>query len=174
MATRCTDPSYRMQENERNAQAMATSHTNPAHRRQEQISDTNHRRLTRQTNPPEIRAQENERNTQVMATSHTNPAYRRQEQIADTNHRKLARQTNPAYRRQEQFADTNHRRLAREQPFFMTWQLSLILLSCTYLYNQPCVLWNEESHHGLWVHSSVKFIKFYKKEVLCKWCSVFC
>ncbi len=62
MLTSCTNPSYRMQENERNAQAMATSCTNPAYRRQEQIADTNHRRLTRQTNPPEIRAQENGRN----------------------------------------------------------------------------------------------------------------
>ncbi len=87
MDRRCTDPSYRMQENERNAQAMATSHTNPAYRRKEQIADTNCRRSTRQTNPPEIRAQENERNAQAIATSCTNPAYRRQEQIADTNRR---------------------------------------------------------------------------------------
>jgi hypothetical protein len=62
-----------------------------------------------------------------MATNRTNPAYRRQEQIADTNHRRSTRQTNPAYRRQEQISDTNQRRLAREQPFFITWQLSLIL-----------------------------------------------
>jgi hypothetical protein len=41
MATRRTDPSYRMQENEMNAQAMATSCTNPAYRRQEQIVNTN-------------------------------------------------------------------------------------------------------------------------------------
>jgi hypothetical protein len=93
IAIRCTDPSYRTQENERNAQAMATrftnpayrmqnaqamatSCTNPAYRRQEQIADTNHRRMTRQTNPPEIRAQENEKNAASMATSCTNPAYR--------------------------------------------------------------------------------------------------
>jgi hypothetical protein len=57
MAKRCTDLSYRMQENERNAQAMATSCINPAYRRQEQIADTNHKNLTRQTNPPEIRAE---------------------------------------------------------------------------------------------------------------------
>jgi hypothetical protein len=93
--------SCRTQENERNAQAMATSCTNPVYRRQEQIADTNHRKSTKQTNPPEIRAQENERNAQAMATSHTNPAYRRQEQIADTNCRRSTRQTNPAYRRQE-------------------------------------------------------------------------
>ncbi len=48
MATRRTAPSYRMQENERNAQAMATSHTNPPFRRQEQIADTNQRRLARE------------------------------------------------------------------------------------------------------------------------------
>jgi hypothetical protein len=67
---------------------MVTSCTNPAYRRQEQIADTNRRRLARQTNPPEIRAQENERNAQAMATSCTNPAYRRQEQIANTNRRR--------------------------------------------------------------------------------------
>ncbi len=32
MATRRTNPAYRMQKNERNAQAMATRRTNPAHR----------------------------------------------------------------------------------------------------------------------------------------------
>ncbi len=54
MATRRTDPScrIRMQENERNAQAMVTRCTNPAYR-----------------------MQENERNAQAMATSCTNPAY---------------------------------------------------------------------------------------------------
>ncbi len=30
MATRCTDPSYRMQKNKQNAQAMATRRTNSA------------------------------------------------------------------------------------------------------------------------------------------------
>ncbi len=35
MATRRTDPSFRMQENERNDQAMATRCTNPAYRMQE-------------------------------------------------------------------------------------------------------------------------------------------
>ncbi len=54
---------------------MPTSCTNPAYRRQEQIADTNCRRMTRQTNPPEIRAQENERNAASMAISCTNPAY---------------------------------------------------------------------------------------------------
>ncbi len=95
------------------------SHTNPAYRRLEQITDTNRRRSTRQTNPPEIREQENERNAQAMATSHTNPAYRRKEQITDTNRRRSTRQTNPAYKRQEQIAETNQRRSAREQPFFL-------------------------------------------------------
>ena len=57
MSTRRTDPSYRMQEIERNAQPMATGCNNPACRRQEQIADTNRRRSTRQTNPQEIRAQ---------------------------------------------------------------------------------------------------------------------
>jgi hypothetical protein len=69
-----------MEENERNAQAMVTSRTNPAYRRQEQIAVTNCRRSTRQTNPPETRAQENERNAQAMVTSCINPAYRRQGQ----------------------------------------------------------------------------------------------
>jgi hypothetical protein len=26
----------------------------------------------------------------------------------------------------------------------------------------------------VWVHSFVEFIKFHKKDILCKWCSVFC
>jgi hypothetical protein len=43
----CTNPAYRMQENERNASSMATSCTNPAYRRQEHIADTNQRRLAR-------------------------------------------------------------------------------------------------------------------------------
>jgi hypothetical protein len=207
MATSCTDPSYRTQENERNAQAIATSHTNPAYRRQEQIADTNCENSTRQINPPEIRAQENERhaqamatrctdlsfrmqknerNAQAMATSCANPAYRRQEQIADTNPRRSTRQinppeiraqenernaqamaascTNPAYRRQEQIADTNQRRLAREQPFFYEMATKFDTSSCTYLYNQPCGLWNEEYCHGCGYNhllrlSSSSFIK---------------
>jgi hypothetical protein len=36
-ATRRTDPLYRTQKNERNPQAMATSCTNPAYRRQEKL-----------------------------------------------------------------------------------------------------------------------------------------
>ncbi len=128
---------------------MMTSCTTLAYRRQEQITDTNRRRMTRQTNPPEIRAHESQRNAASMATSRTNPAYRWQEQIADTNHRRMTRNTNPPeivvqdnernaasmatsctnppYKQQEQFADTNWRRLAREQPFFIAWQLNLIL-----------------------------------------------
>jgi hypothetical protein len=58
---------------------MLTSRTNPAYRRQEQITDTNHTRSTRQTNPPEIMAQENERNAASMATRGTDPSYRMQE-----------------------------------------------------------------------------------------------
>jgi hypothetical protein len=49
MGIRRTNPSYRTQENERNAQAMVTSRTNPAYRRQEQIADSNCRKSTRQT-----------------------------------------------------------------------------------------------------------------------------
>jgi hypothetical protein len=103
-----------------------TSCTNPAFRRQEQNADTNHRKMTRQTNPPEIRAQENERNPASMATS----------------------QTNLAYRQQEQIAGTNQRRLAREQPFFYGMATKFDTSSCTYLCNQPCGLWNEECCHG--------------------------
>jgi hypothetical protein len=63
MATRrTTNQAYRMQENERNDQAMATRRTDLSYRILEQNASTNQRRLTRQTNPPEIRAQENERN----------------------------------------------------------------------------------------------------------------
>ncbi len=82
--------------------------------------------MTRQTNPPEIRAQENERNAASMATSCTNLAYRWQEQITDTN----------------------WRRLAREQPFFYDMATKFNTSSCTYLYHQPCGLWNEECCHG--------------------------
>jgi hypothetical protein len=147
--TRQTNPpEIRAQENERNGQAMATRRTDPSYRILEQNADTNRRRLTRQTNPPEIRAQENENNAQAMATRHTDLAYRIPEQIADTNQRRLARtdpanripgqiadtnqkrlaRTDPANRIPEQIADTNQRRLAREQLFFfMKWQLSSIL-----------------------------------------------
>jgi hypothetical protein len=38
----------RAQENEKNAASMATSHTNLAYRQQEQIADTNQRRLARE------------------------------------------------------------------------------------------------------------------------------
>jgi hypothetical protein len=48
-STRQTNPpEMSAQENEKNAQAMATSCTNPAYRRQEQITDTNRRRLARE------------------------------------------------------------------------------------------------------------------------------
>jgi hypothetical protein len=89
MATRCTDPSYKTQENERNTQAMVTSCTNPAYRRQEQIADTNHRRSTRQTNP----------------------AYKRQEQIADTNQRRLAREKPFFYDMATKFNTSSHTNL---------------------------------------------------------------
>jgi hypothetical protein len=59
----------------------------------------------------------------------------------------LTRQTNPAYRRQEQIAGTNQRRLASEQLFY-DMATKFNTLSCTYLYNQPCGLWNEECCHG--------------------------
>ncbi len=45
-------------------------------------------------------------------------------------------------------ADTNQRRQAREQPFFYDMATKFNILSRTYLYNQPCGLWNEECHHG--------------------------
>jgi hypothetical protein len=57
------------QENEKNAQAMATRRTDLAYRILEQIADTNQRRLAR-----------------------IDPAYRIPEQIADTNQRRLARE----------------------------------------------------------------------------------
>jgi hypothetical protein len=78
-------------------------------------------------------AQENERNAASMATSGTNPAYRQQEQITDTN----------------------QRRLAREQPFFNDKATKFDTSSLTYLYNQPCRLWNEECCHGCgYIHLS--------------------
>jgi hypothetical protein len=63
MATRhTTKQAYITQENERNAQAMATRHADLAYRILEQIADTNPRRL-----------------------AHTDPAYRILEQNTDTN-----------------------------------------------------------------------------------------
>ncbi len=44
---RTTNQAYRMQENERNTQAMATRGADLAYRIPEQIADTNHRRLAR-------------------------------------------------------------------------------------------------------------------------------
>ncbi len=105
MTRQTNPPEIRAQENERNAQAMAT------------------RRTTNQA----YRTQENDRNAQAMATRSTDLAYRIPEQIADTNQRRLAC-TDPEYRIPEHIADTNQRRLAREQLFFFVkWQLSLIL-----------------------------------------------
>ncbi len=49
MATRrTTNQAYRMQENEKNAQAMATRRTDLSYRIPEQIADTNQRRLARE------------------------------------------------------------------------------------------------------------------------------
>ncbi len=70
METRLTtNQAYRTQENERNAQAMATRCTDLAYRIPEQIADTNQRRL-----------------------ACTDPAYRIPEQNTDTNRRRLARE----------------------------------------------------------------------------------
>jgi hypothetical protein len=89
-----------------------------------------------------------------MATRGTDLAYRIPEQIADTYQRRLAR-NDPAYRIPEQIADTNRRRLAREQPFFYEMATKFDTSSCTYLYNQPCGLWNEECRHGCgYIHLS--------------------
>ncbi len=154
-----------------------TRRTDPSYRILEQNADTNQRRLTRQTNPPEIWAQENERNAQAMATRRTDLSYRISEKNADTNQRSLTRQTNPpkiraqenernaqamatkrtdlAYRIREQIADTNQRRLAREQPLFYEIATKFDTSSHTYLYNQPCGLWNEECRHGCgYIHLS--------------------
>ncbi len=85
MTRQTNPPEIRAQENERNAASMATKRTDPSYRILEQNADTNRRRLTRQTSPPEMRAQENERNAQAMATRRTDPSYRILEQNADTN-----------------------------------------------------------------------------------------
>jgi hypothetical protein len=88
--------------------------------------------VTRRTDPS-YRTQENERNAQAMGTSYTDPAYRRQEQIADTN----------------------RRRMAREQPLFYDVATKFGTSICTYLYNQPCGLWNEACCHGCgYIHLS--------------------
>ncbi len=110
---------------------MATRCTDLAYRIPEQITDTNQRRL-----------------------ACTDSAYRIPEQIADTNQRRLAH-TDPAYRIPEQINDTNRRRLAREQMFFYEMATKFDTSSCTYLYNQPCGLWNEECCHGCgYIHLS--------------------
>jgi hypothetical protein len=62
MATRRTDPSYRILEQNANTNQRRSRRTDPSYKILEQNADTNQRRLTRQTNSPERRAQENERN----------------------------------------------------------------------------------------------------------------
>ncbi len=73
---------------------MDRKRTNSAYRILEQNTDTNQRRLTRQTNPPEIRGQENEKNAASMETRRTDPSYRMQEnernaQAMATSHTRL-------------------------------------------------------------------------------------
>ncbi len=48
MTRQTNPPEIWAQENERNAASMATSCTNPAYRQQEQIADTNRRSLARE------------------------------------------------------------------------------------------------------------------------------
>jgi hypothetical protein len=48
----------RINRRKRNAELMATRRTDPSYRILEQNADTNRRRVTRQTNPPEMRAQD--------------------------------------------------------------------------------------------------------------------
>jgi hypothetical protein len=92
---RTTNQAYRIEENERNAASMATRRTDPSYRISEQNADTYWRRLTRQTNPNQAyRIEENKRNAAYMATRRTDPSYRILEQNADTNQRRLTRQTN--------------------------------------------------------------------------------
>ncbi len=85
MTRQTNHPEIKAQENERNAASTATRSTDPSYRILEQNADTNQRRLTRQTNHPKIRAQENEMSAQAMATRRTDLAYTIPEQIADTN-----------------------------------------------------------------------------------------
>ncbi len=85
------------------------------------------------------------RNAEAMATRCVCPEYRIPEQIADANQRRLIL-TDPEYRVPEQIADTNRRRrLAREKQQMAT---KVNPSSGTYLYHQPCGLWNEECRHG--------------------------
>jgi hypothetical protein len=54
MERRCTNPAYRILEQNADTNRRRLTRTNPAYRILEQNADTNQRRLTRQTNPPEI------------------------------------------------------------------------------------------------------------------------
>ncbi len=55
MATRRTDPSYRILEQNADTNQRRSRCTDPSYRLLEQNADTNRRRLTRQTNPPDSR-----------------------------------------------------------------------------------------------------------------------
>jgi hypothetical protein len=128
--------------------------------------------LTSQTNPPEIRAQENETNAASMATRRTDPSYRTQENERNDASMVTSR-TNPAYRQQEQIADTNQKNLQESNRFFMTWQLSLILqVAHTYIIS---LVGYGTKNVVMGVGTFICQVhQVPQKELLCKWCSVFC
>jgi hypothetical protein len=156
----------------RNAEAQLRRRQNPTHRIQEQVGITH-------TNP-EDRAQEQVIDTTQRQIPCTNLENRAQEQVANTARRQNAC-TNPENRAQEQVTITARRRLAREWPGVLEnealqwWEITYQMAtkhdvsSGTYLYHQPCRVWNVECQHGCGYTHLSKSDKIYKKEMLRGW-----
>ncbi len=105
----------------------------------------------------ENRAQEQVANTGQRRIACTEN--RTQEQVANAERTQIARM-NPENRAQEQVANTARRRLTKERPSVLENQAlgrreigyqmatKFDVLSGTYLYHQPCEIWNVECQHG--------------------------
>jgi hypothetical protein len=124
------DPVRRAVEQMRNAEAMAIVRQDPVRRGQE----TDRRRLVRQD--PVRREQEMNQRRLVRQ----DPVCREQE----AHRRRLVRQ-DPVRRAQEQSANTVRRRDVREQhPIHHEMATKFDRTSRSYLFNQPCGIWNVE------------------------------
>jgi hypothetical protein len=107
--------------------------------------ETTRRRLDRQD--PVRRAQETDQRRLVRQ----DPVRRAQE----TTRRRLVRQ-DPVHRAQERVPDNDRRRGAREQrPIHHEMATKFDCASCSYLFNQPCRMWNVECRQGCgYIHLS--------------------
>ncbi len=101
---------------------MATRRTDPSYRILEQNADTNQRRLTRQTNPPGIRAQENERNAQQNADTNWKRLTRQ------TNPLATRRTTNQAYRIEKNEQNATSMATRHTDPSYRISEQTLILI----------------------------------------------